>query len=66
MSYLMLYRTSKVNQNMKESIVKIIYNPSGINDKIGLVRAGKGRLIQVISNLLDNAIKLTEKGIIYI
>lgn len=50
----------------KRSIVKIIYNPSGINDKIGLVRADKGRIIQVISNLLDNAVKFTEEGIIYI
>jgi len=30
------------------------------------VRADKGRIIQVISNLLDNAIKFTEEGIIYV
>ena len=50
----------------KRANVKIIYNPSRNNDKIRLVRADKGRLIQVISNLLDNAIKFTEEGTIYI
>ena len=31
-----------------------------------LVQADKGRIIQIISNLLDNAIKFTKEGAIYI
>lgn len=46
--------------------VKIIYNPLENNHKIRLVRADKGRLIQVISNLLDNALKFTQEGTISI
>ena len=46
--------------------VKILYNPVRKNNGIRLVKADKGRLIQVLSNLLDNAVKFTEEGTISI
>jgi signal transduction histidine kinase len=41
------------------SVVTILYKPEDI-----IVEADKGRIIQVISNLLNNAIKFTEEGAI--
>ncbi|HEY6884178.1 MAG TPA: sensor histidine kinase [Nitrososphaeraceae archaeon] len=41
------------------SVVTIRYKPEDI-----IVEADKGRIIQVISNLLNNAIKFTEEGVI--
>jgi signal transduction histidine kinase len=46
--------------------VKILYKPARKNHEIRLVKADKGRLIQVLSNLLDNAVKFTEEGTISI
>jgi signal transduction histidine kinase len=48
------YRKQIANGN-----VKLMYEPGG---SIILVEADRQRLIQVISNLLDNAIKFTEEG----
>ena len=42
-----------------DSAVRILYKPEDI-----LVEADKGRMTQVISNLLNNAVKFTEKGVI--
>jgi signal transduction histidine kinase len=42
-------------------IIKLEYHPQNI-----FVRADKGRIVQVISNLLNNAIKFTQKGTISI
>lgn len=43
--------------------ISIVFQPS---KEILLVNADKGRIIQVLSNLLDNAIKFTKEGIIII
>ncbi|HEY6587537.1 MAG TPA: ATP-binding protein [Nitrososphaeraceae archaeon] len=43
--------------------VSIVFEPS---KDIILVNADKGRIIQVLSNLLDNALKFTKEGIIII
>jgi signal transduction histidine kinase len=45
--------------------VKILYQQLGNNNDI-LVHADKGRIIQVVSNLLNNAIKFTTEGSITI
>ncbi|HEY7573100.1 MAG TPA: HAMP domain-containing sensor histidine kinase [Nitrososphaeraceae archaeon] len=54
------------SQSDKTANVRIIYDPLKAKHKIRFVKADKGRLIQVISNLLDNAIKFTEDGTITI
>jgi two-component system, OmpR family, sensor histidine kinase VicK len=50
------YRKQTANGN-----VKLIYEP-GDSSSITLVEADRQRLTQVISNLLDNAIKFTKEG----
>ncbi|MGH9997773.1 MAG: sensor histidine kinase, partial [Nitrososphaeraceae archaeon] len=45
--------------------VKLLYEPNNKDNNIA-VEADRGRLIQVISNLLDNAIKFTKEGTISI
>src|SRR5215204_1482420 len=50
------YRKQTANGN-----VKLIYEP-GDSSSITLVEADRHRLTQVISNLLDNAIKFTKEG----
>ena len=42
-------------------IIKLLYRPNDV-----FVEADKGRIIQVISNLLTNAIKFTKKGFVSI
>lgn len=45
------------SDQIADSKVKLLYQPADI-----FVRADKGRITQVISNLLDNALKFTEEG----
>ena len=56
------YKSSfdSTNQN-----IKLVYNEPLSKEDL-LIEADKGRLTQVISNLLDNAIKFTKKGTIFI
>src|SRR5919107_965962 len=54
------------NRIEKDNIeIKLLYEPNN-KDNIIFVEADRGRLIQVISNLLDNAIKFTKEGTISI
>jgi two-component system, OmpR family, sensor histidine kinase VicK len=54
------------NHIEKDNIaVKLLYEPNNKDNNI-FVEADRGRLIQVISNLLDNAIKFTKEGTISI
>ncbi|MGN6821169.1 MAG: ATP-binding protein [Candidatus Nitrosocosmicus sp.] len=46
--------------------VNIVYNNADMVDKDLIIEADKERIIQVISNLLDNAIKFTKEGTIHI
>ena len=55
------YRKQIANSN--NGNVKVIYEP---RDNTILVEADRQRLIQVISNLVDNAIKFTEEGTVTI
>jgi len=50
-------RTTNNQLNNNEKIVKLLYEPKDI-----FVTADKGRITQVISNLLNNAIKFTKEG----
>jgi len=56
-------QSSIINHN-----VKLMYNPSlGENDRSNiLVSVDKGRIIQVITNLISNAFSFTKKGVISI
>jgi signal transduction histidine kinase len=42
-------------------VIKLLYQPRDV-----FVEADKGRMIQVISNLLNNAVKFTKEGSVYI
>ncbi len=59
-----LINNKKHDDNKNKNNVKIIYEPNR-NNKI-FVNADKTRLTQVISNLLDNALKFTQGGFIII
>jgi signal transduction histidine kinase len=52
-------RNRLANDNGLDSSVKVYYEPKDI-----IVEADKGRITQVVSNLLNNAIKFTEEGVI--
>jgi signal transduction histidine kinase len=54
---------SKIGDNDR-SDVKLLYNPIEGNNII--VDADRGRITQVVSNLLDNAVKFTEEGTIMV
>jgi signal transduction histidine kinase len=43
--------------------INLVYNNAVIVDKDLIIEADKERIIQVISNILDNAIKFTKEGI---
>ena len=47
------------NDNELDGRVKVYYKPTDI-----IVEADKGRITQVVSNLLNNAVKFTQKGTI--
>ena len=55
---------SQIERKNNKFNLKILYEPK--EDSNIFVQADKGRIIQVISNLIDNAIKFTAKGIISI
>jgi signal transduction histidine kinase len=59
-----LIKNKKHDDSKNKNNVKIIYEPNR-NNKI-FVNADKTRLTQVISNLLDNALKFTQEGVIII
>ncbi len=59
-----LINNKKHDDNKNKNNVKIIYEPNR-NNKI-FINADKTRLTQVISNLLDNALKFTQGGFIII
>ena len=55
-------QTNIINHN-----VKLMYNPGRKNDESStLLSVDKGRIIQVITNLISNAIAFTKKGVISI
>jgi two-component system, OmpR family, sensor histidine kinase VicK len=55
---------SQIERKNNKFNLKILYEPK--EDSNIFVQADKGRIIQVISNLIDNAIKFTAEGIISI
>src|SRR5918912_597804 len=52
-------RNRLANDNGLDGSVKVYYKPKDI-----IVEADKGRITQVVSNLLNNAVKFTEEGVI--
>ncbi|MGN6351545.1 MAG: sensor histidine kinase [Candidatus Nitrosocosmicus sp.] len=56
-------RENVISDNKK---INIIYNNAAMIDKDLIIDANKERIIQVISNILDNAIKFTKEGTILI
>jgi signal transduction histidine kinase len=56
-------RENVMSDNKK---VNIVYNNAGVRNKDLIIDADKERIIQVISNILDNAIKFTKEGTISI
>jgi signal transduction histidine kinase len=56
-------RENVISDNKK---VNIVYNNRGISDKNIVIDGDKERIIQAISNILDNAIKFTKEGTISI
>ncbi|MGC2683064.1 MAG: sensor histidine kinase, partial [Candidatus Nitrosopolaris sp.] len=57
-------RQQQIEKDGKDKDLKLVYNESKLEST--LLRADKERLTQVISNLLDNAIKFTNRGMISI
>jgi two-component system, OmpR family, sensor histidine kinase VicK len=58
-------RDCKSSLDSNNDNIKLVYNEPLSKEDL-LIEADKGRLTQVISNLLDNAIKFTKKGTIFI
>ena len=58
-------RDYKSSLDSNNDNIKLVYNEPLSKEDL-LIEADKGRLTQVISNLLDNAIKFTKKGTIFI
>ena len=52
--------------NDNNNKVNIVYNDAGTSDQDLVINADKERIIQVISNILDNAIEFTKEGTISI
>ncbi|MFL6412141.1 MAG: sensor histidine kinase, partial [Nitrososphaeraceae archaeon] len=52
-------RNRLTNDNGLDNSVEVYYEPKDI-----IVEADKGRITQVVSNLLNNAVKFTEEGFI--
>jgi signal transduction histidine kinase len=59
------YRNQIENQGKKEDI-KLVYDDDDNEPKDIFIKADKARVSQVISNLLNNAIKFTKEGVISI
>jgi signal transduction histidine kinase len=55
---------NKNGDNDRRSDIKLFYNPIEGNNII--VDADRGRITQVVSNLVDNAVKFTEEGTIMV
>jgi len=55
----------QIRMDIKNKKIEIVYDNTIGNSDI-MVNADKARITQVISNLIDNAIKFTENGTIYI
>ena len=60
-----IIRDCKSSLDSNNDNIKLVYNEPLSKEDL-LIEADKGRLTQVISNLLDNAIKFTKKGTIFI
>jgi two-component system, OmpR family, sensor histidine kinase VicK len=58
-------RDCKSSLDSNNDNIKLVYNEPLSKEDL-LIEADKGRLTQVISNLIDNAIKFTKKGTIFI
>ena len=58
-------RDCKSSLDSNNDNINLVYNEPLSKEDL-LIEADKGRLTQVISNLLDNAIKFTKKGTIFI
>ncbi|MDQ3562046.1 MAG: sensor histidine kinase [Thermoproteota archaeon] len=54
--------SSSTSSNTNNGNVKLVYEPANSGKTTLLVEADKRRLTQVISNLLNNAIKFTQEG----
>jgi signal transduction histidine kinase len=54
-------RNRLTNDNGLDNSVEVYYEPKDI-----IVEADKGRITQVVSNLLNNAVKFTEEGFIFV
>jgi signal transduction histidine kinase len=52
-------RNRLATDNGNDGNIKVLYKPKDI-----IIKADKGRITQVIANLLNNAVKFTEEGVI--